>query len=128
MTDIVVTALASRGGGVDGGVAKYLGEVVSPEDMVHSPKHYADRVPGIECIEVTQHFPFNLGNVIKYVWRCGYKGDPIEDLEKARTYLDFEIARLGGKPSDPMAKHVSTKASPLESELQSYLFPMENAA
>ena len=66
-------------------------------DPVNSPSHYVERVPGIECIEVTQHFNFNLGNVIKYVWRSGSKGNAIEDLKKARKYLDFEIKRLGGE-------------------------------
>lgn len=65
------------------------------ERVVH-PKHYNSRVPGIECIEVVQHFNFNLGNVIKYVWRAGDKGNFVEDLKKARQYLDFEIARIEG--------------------------------
>jgi hypothetical protein len=63
------------------------------ERVVHPP-HYSRRVPGIECIEVVQHFNFNLGNVIKYVWRAGDKGDYLEDLRKARQYLDFEIDRV----------------------------------
>jgi len=37
---------------------------------------------------------FALGNVQKYIWRAGHKGSTIEDLEKARTYLDYEIKRL----------------------------------
>lgn len=64
------------------------------KDNVAHPSHYADTVPGIECIDVVQHFNFNRGNVIKYVWRAGAKGDEVEDLRKARQYLDFEIARL----------------------------------
>lgn len=67
---------------------------VSGSDVVTHPSHYVGPVPGIECIEVTQHFNFNRGNVIKYVWRAGAKGDEIEDLRKARQYLDFEIDRL----------------------------------
>lgn len=70
-------------------------------DNVAHPHHYAGTVPGIECIEVVQHFNFNRGNVIKYVWRAGAKGDgakEIEDLKKARQYLDFEIARLQATP------------------------------
>ena len=50
----------------------------------------------IECIDVVQHFNFNRGNAIKYIWRAGAK-DPdkeIEDLEKAIKYLEFEIGRL----------------------------------
>lgn len=64
-----------------------------PADAVHNPPHYK-QVPGIECIEVTQHFNFNRGNAIKYLWRAGAKGDEVEDLKKAREYIDFEIARL----------------------------------
>ena len=63
-------------------------------DPVNHPKHYTNRVPGIECIEVTRHFNFNRGNSIKYVWRAGDKGDEIEDLRKAIWYLNDEVARL----------------------------------
>ena len=74
-----------------GGITTYS---VAGSDVVTRPSHYVGPVPGIECIEVTQHFNFNRGNVIKYVWRAGAKGDEIEDLRKARQYLDFEIDRL----------------------------------
>jgi len=65
-------------------------------DAVAHPAHYADNVPGIECIQVTQHFNFNRGNAIKYLWRAGIKNPEkeIEDLKKARQYIEFEIARL----------------------------------
>jgi hypothetical protein len=39
---------------------------------------------------------FCLGNAIKYLWRAGEKGDVIEDLKKARWYVDREIQRLEG--------------------------------
>lgn len=65
-----------------------------PEAVAHPP-HY-NAVPGIECIAVAQHFNFNLGNAIKYIWRCGHKGPAVEDLEKARQYINFEIERLKG--------------------------------
>ena len=50
----------------------------------------------IECIDyiIDKGFDFCLGNVIKYVTRAGLKGDALEDLKKARQYLDFEIERL----------------------------------
>ena len=48
----------------------------------------------IECIHVAELFGFNRGNVIKYIWRAGLKGDAIEDLKKARWYIDREIRRL----------------------------------
>lgn len=60
-------------------------------DPVRKPKHYTQGK--IECIEVTENFNFCLGNVLKYVWRADYKGQPIEDLEKALWYLTYEIKR-----------------------------------
>lgn len=63
-------------------------------DAVHHPRHYNDVVPGIECIEVVQYFNFNRGNAIKYVWRAGAKDNELQDLKKARQYLDFEIERM----------------------------------
>lgn len=63
-------------------------------DSVNHPKHYTSHPSGIEAIQVTRHMSFNLGNVIKYVWRAGQKGDPIEDLRKAMFYLQDEIERL----------------------------------
>lgn len=64
-------------------------------DPVSHPAHFTSHASGIECIEVTEHFNFCLGNVIKYVWRAGLKSeDPIEDLEKAAWYLRREISRL----------------------------------
>jgi hypothetical protein len=63
-------------------------------DDVNHPAHYTSSLSGIECIQVTEHMGFNLGNVVKYVWRAGMKGPKVRDLEKARWYLDREIARL----------------------------------
>jgi len=61
-----------------------------------NPSHYKSYQSGIECIQVTEHMNFNLGNAIKYVWRAGLKGDAVEDLEKAAWYLDREIKRRRG--------------------------------
>lgn len=63
-------------------------------DMVNNPPHYTSHPSGVECIDVVEHMSFNLGNVVKYCWRSGLKNDEIEDLKKARFYLDREIARL----------------------------------
>lgn len=69
-------------------------------DPVNHPAHYTSHESGIECIEVTRWMNFNLGNVMKYVWRAGNKGNALEDLKKARWYLDDEINRReAGKPS-----------------------------
>lgn len=62
-------------------------------EYVDHPKHYT-KVPGIECIDVTKHFNFNKGNAIKYIWRAGDKDNEVQDLEKAKKYIDFEIERV----------------------------------
>lgn len=71
-----------------------------------NPDHYRTHPSGVECIVVTQHFNFCIGNAIKYLWRNGLKVDEgrdptekqIEDLKKARWYIAQEIKRLGGEP------------------------------
>ncbi|WP_370516377.1 DUF3310 domain-containing protein [Herbaspirillum sp. CAH-3] len=62
-------------------------------DNVNNPKHYTSHPSGVECIQITRHMSFNLGNVIKYLWRADGKGAALEDLKKARWYLDDEIKR-----------------------------------
>lgn len=64
-------------------------------DAVDHPKHY-NQVPGIEAIDVVEHFNFNRGSALKYVWRAGDKHpeEEIQDLEKAIWYLEREISRL----------------------------------
>jgi len=62
-------------------------------DVVNQPKHYTEHPSGIECIQVTEHMGFNLGNAIKYIWRCDLKLDAIEDLKKAKWYIDREISK-----------------------------------
>jgi hypothetical protein len=63
-------------------------------DPVNHPMHYNSHPSGIECIVVTEHFSFCLGNAIKYIWRAAEGAREIEDLRKARWYLDREIDRL----------------------------------
>ncbi|QFP94840.1 hypothetical protein SEA_MARSHAWN_54 [Mycobacterium phage Marshawn] len=72
----------------------------TPEgDAVNHPSHYTQGPPckgcgrPIECLDVTEGMGFCLGNTVKYVWRCDLKHDAIEDLRKARVYLDREISR-----------------------------------
>jgi hypothetical protein len=67
---------------------------VPPEDPIN-PSHYRKHPSGIECIEITRHMSFNLGNAFKYIWRMNDKGqDPVEELKKAQWYIDDEIKRL----------------------------------
>lgn len=62
-------------------------------DSVNHPKHYVAHPSGIECIEVTEHMGFNLGNAVKYIWRCDLKKDAVEDLKKAIWYINREISK-----------------------------------
>lgn len=64
--------------------------------QVYSPKHYTSHPSGIECIDITRHMNFNLGNAVKYLWRNGLKdGQPaVQDLEKAIWYIQDEIIRM----------------------------------
>jgi hypothetical protein len=66
------------------------------KDMVNHPPHYTSDPSGVECIEITRHRNFNVGNAIKYLWRAGIKDDTkqIEDLKKAIFYINDEINRL----------------------------------
>lgn len=67
-------------------------------DFVNNPEHYTSDPSGVECIEITRHRNFNVGNAIKYLWRAGLKDSSktIEDLEKAVFYINDEIERLRG--------------------------------
>ena len=60
-------------------------------DPVNHPKHYTEHKSGVECIQITEHMGFCLGNAVKYIWRADLKNNAIEDLEKARWYVDREI-------------------------------------
>ena len=60
---------------------------------VSHPSHYNQGIEPIEVIE-SWDLNFSLGNAIKYILRSPYKGKQIEDLEKARWYIDREIERL----------------------------------
>lgn len=74
--------------------------VTARMDQVNSPPHYnrGERCPncghGIECIDVTAHRDFLVGNAIKYLWRAGAKDDFVKDLRKAAWYINRKIAQL----------------------------------
>jgi hypothetical protein len=63
-------------------------------DPVNHPPHYTGHPSGVECIDITEHLNFCIGNAIKYLWRAGSKGDAVEDLRKAAWYNNREINRL----------------------------------
>lgn len=72
------------------------------------PQHYRSHPSGIECIQITEHMNFNLGNVVKYIWRADLKAARLEDLRKAQWYLDREIER---RIEDLYTGHDATAAS-----------------
>lgn len=73
-------------------------------DNVDHPSHYTQHPSGIECIEITRHYCFSIGNAIKYLWRAGLKKDAsmddkmkeVEDLRKAIWYINDRIHQLEG--------------------------------
>ena len=60
---------------------------------VNHPSHYTAHPSGVECIQITEHMGFNLGNALKYIWRADLKDDAVEDMRKAIFYLNREIAK-----------------------------------
>lgn len=72
------------------------------EGLVDHPLYYNSHPSGIECIEIARHYCFSIGNAIKYLWRAGLKQEvgksdvakEIEDLEKAKWYIDDRIKQL----------------------------------
>ena len=71
-------------------------------DAVNHPHHYTSHPSGVECIQITRHYCFAIGNAIKYLWRAGMKQDvgtppkekEIQDLEKAIWYINDRIKQL----------------------------------
>lgn len=62
-------------------------------DLVNHPPHYTSHPSGVECIQITEHMGFNLGNALKYIWRSDLKNDAIEDMKKAIWYINREIEK-----------------------------------
>ena len=82
---------------------EYAGVVKGPEpDRVNAPSHYTSHPSGVECIDITEHYDFCVGNAIKCLWRAGLKAEAgltasakeIEDLRKAAYYINRKIKQL----------------------------------
>lgn len=71
------------------------GHVVDPAGVDH-PAHYNVHPAGVECIDVIEHMPHNIGAAIKYLWRAGLKpGEAtVKDLHKAAWYAEREAERI----------------------------------
>lgn len=79
-------------------------------DPVEHPDHYTAHPSGVECIDVVEHMNFNRGNAVKYIWRAGLKGDELEDLKKARFYIQREIDRMIEQEARAKRRAVPTEA------------------
>lgn len=80
------------------------------QDLVNHPPHYTAHPSGVECIQVTEHMGFCLGNAVKYIWRADEKGKAIEDLLKAKWYIEREIKLRSH--CNPIQGNASVEASP----------------
>lgn len=69
----------------------YMTSMEEIKDKIN-PSHYKSHPSGIECISITRHMSFNIGNAIKYLWRCDLKNG-LEDLKKAAWYINDEIKK-----------------------------------
>lgn len=69
---------------------------MSDEERINHPPHYTGHPSGVECIQIVEHMTFCAGNAVKYLWRAGLKDSAplLDDLKKARWYVDREIARV----------------------------------
>ena len=75
------------------GLGNFEKNQMKNHDPVNHPPHYTNHPSGVECIQVVEHMGFNLGNAIKYIWRSDLKNDAVEDLRKARWYIEREIQK-----------------------------------
>lgn len=64
------------------------------QDPVNHPAHYTQHPSGVECIQITEHMNFNLGNALKYIWRADLKANKVEDIKKAIWYLKRELQKI----------------------------------
>ena len=78
-------------------------------DNVNKPPHYTAHPSGVECIQITEHMNFCLGNATKYIWRAGLKKNEVEDLRKAVWYLNREIERIENGKEEGMGESYSLK-------------------
>jgi len=62
---------------------------------VNHPPYYNTHPSGVECIDIIQHFPFNTGTAMKYLWREGLKNSEAseKELRKAIWYIEQEIKK-----------------------------------
>ena len=98
ISGLEIASVTSEHSGVFGGRGRHVFSQATvrveeaSSDKVNHPPHYTAHPSGVECIQVTEHMNFCLGNAIKYIWRADLKNG-IEDLKKAKWYIEREIER-----------------------------------
>ncbi len=99
-------------------------------DMVNHPAHYQAGRGGVECIDIAESFGFNLGNVIKYVWRAGRKPgvSPVEDLRKAAWYLAREIDKVTEGECAPVSKEIAEPLAQMTDDINAALRKINDPA
>ena len=92
---------------------------LKPSIDATNPAHYRAHPSGVECITITEHLGFCLGNAIKYIWRSGERerDRSLEDLKKARWYIDREIARLERPIPYRLAEGADTASAAFDASL-----------
>ena len=97
------------------------------EEHVNHPQHYNALPSGIECIDVVEHLSFNIGNAVKYLWRHEHKNG-IEDLQKAKWYIEREIKRLqNGETAAPLTAQEIVICSPDDPNFHEWCMPVRGA-
>ena len=82
-------------------------------DPVNHPSHYLKAAIVLEPIELTSRLDSCLGQALQYVFRAPYKGNELEDLEKARFYLNKELTL--------MYRRGVTAFAPLEKDTEAFI-------
>ena len=88
-----IKTTAAPGTGPTTHVVSGLGLTVKDSNPIN-PDHYRSHPSGVECIQITEHMDFLLGNATKYIWRAGLKDNALQDLEKAKWYLERKIKQM----------------------------------
>lgn len=72
---------------------------MSKKELVNNPEHYGGADDPYEAIKVIEAWGlcFHLGNTVKYIARCGKKDEVLQELKKARWYLERKIKNLEGE-------------------------------
>ena len=87
-------------------------------DNVNQPSHYTSHPSGVECIDITRHYGFDIGNSIKYLWRCGLKAEngmqiiekETEDVCKAIWYeVDHICMQISKTEDEEMKRQLKDK-------------------